>query len=401
MKAPELLAPAGSLEKAKFALMYGADAIYFGVEHVSLRHQMAAFTLTDVRELMDFAHDRHKFVYAAVNGLPRNADLPVYRERIKALAECGVDAVILASPALIDWTHRETTLPIHVSTQHGAANSVAIRWLSELGASRIVLPRELAISEIAFLAKNSPVELEVFIHGGMCSAISGRCGLSAYLSGRDANRGLCAHSCRWNYQLHADMKPETEPTSFVMASKDLRTLSLIPSLMAAGVASLKIEGRMKSVHYVACVTQAYRHAIDAVVLHQPFDLDFWTNQIRRAEIRDAGIGFYHGDPGRSGQIERKAKLEETGDFLGVVVAVDTTKEAAWVDVRNKLICGDEIEVLHPDGSIEQIQIMAIEDESGTSLALANIPKRKIRLIANARWSPYDILRKVKTWNDPY
>lgn len=401
MKAPELLAPAGSLEKAKFALMYGADAIYFGVEDVSLRHQSATFSMKDIRELVVFAKERHKKIYAAVNGLPRDADLPIYHERILALEEGGVDAVILASPALIDWTQRVTTLPIHVSTQHGAANSVSIGWLSSLGASRVVLPREMAVSEIASLVQNVPVELEVFIHGGMCSAISGRCGLSAFLSDRDANRGVCAHSCRWNYRLLDATDSDAKAKPFVMASKDLSALKVIPSLMEAGVASLKIEGRMKSVHYVASVVQAYRHAIDAVVYHQPFDLDFWTNQIRRAEIREAGVGFLQGDPGRSGQIERKSKQEETGDFLGFVVTKDPMTEGAWVDVRNKLSIGDEIEVLHPDGLFERTRIDSIEDEYGAMLSVANVPKRKVRIFANATWKPYAILRKVKSWNDPY
>lgn len=401
MKPPELLAPAGSLEKAKFALMYGADAVYFGVEDVSLRHQSAALSMKDVQELVAFAKDRNKKVYAAVNGLPRDQDFTVYRDRIQALAACGVDALILASLALVDWVRREVEITIHVSTQHGAANSVSIRWLSDCGASRVVLPRELAVSEIARLVLEAPIELEVFIHGGMCSAISGRCGLSAYLSDRDANRGNCAHSCRWNYTLHDAMHPKKEASAFVMASKDLRALSAIPALIEAGVASLKIEGRMKSVHYVACVTQAYRQAIDSVVFQKPFDIEFWTNQIRRAEVRESGIGFLWGNPGRSGQIERKTAPEETGDFLGIVVAEDKANVAAWVDVRNKLICGEDIEVLHSDGSFEQVRIEAIEDEAGTALAFANVPKRVIRLVANARWSPYDILRKVKTWNVPY
>lgn len=401
MNRPELLAPAGSLEKGRFALIYGADAVYFGAEDVSLRAKTAAFEQGDVRELVLFAHAMNKRVYAAVNGLPRDGDLHVYQDRIRQLAQIGVDAVILASPSLIEWTRLNTALDIHVSTQHGAANLVAIRWLTGLGAKRIVLPRERTVSEIAELLAGTSAELEVFIHGGMCSAVSGRCGLSAFLSDRDANRGQCAHSCRWQYELCDESGKALTDRPFTLAAKDLETLRLIPALIEAGVASLKIEGRMKSIHYVATVVQHYRFAIDAVLAGRPIDAAALEAGIARAEARPTHPGFLLGDPGRDGLVNAKNRFHEANDFLGIVTGSDAARNAAFVDVRNKIAVGDVIEVIRPDGTMFSQVVSHLENEDGMALLVANVPKQIVLLQTELVLKPYDLLRKVKTWNDPY
>jgi putative protease len=401
MNRPELLAPAGSLEKGRFALIYGADAVYFGAEDVSLRAKTAAFPPADIRELVSFAHANDKRVYAAVNGLPRTEDLDVYKDRIRQLAQSGVDAVILASPSLIEWTRQNTALDIHVSTQHGAANAWAAQWLRGLGAKRIVLPRERTVAEIADLAKRTAAELEVFIHGGMCSAISGRCELSAFLSDRDANRGQCAHSCRWEYELCDASGNPVADRPFSLASKDLQTLRLIPSLIASGVASLKIEGRMKSIHYVSTVVQNYRFAIDAAMAGRPIDVAALEDRIARAEIRSSHPGFLLGDSKADGLITTRNPVHETNDFLGIVTAYDEPGRFALVDVRNRIAVGDSIEVLRPDGRTDSFVVRVLEDETGDPLVVANVPKRLVRIHTEMKLDPYDLLRKVKTWNDPY
>jgi len=401
MNRPELLAPAGSLEKGRFALIYGADAVYFGAEDVSLRAKTAAFALSDVRELVLFAHAMNKRVYGAVNGLPRDEDLPIYQDRIRQLAQIGVDAVILASPSLIEWTRQNTALDIHVSTQHGAANAIAVEWLRGLGAKRIVLPREQTVEAISDLASKTQAELEVFIHGGMCSAVSGRCGLSAFLSDRDANRGQCAHSCRWHYDLCDDTGKPLTKRPFTLAAKDLQTLRLIPSLIAAGVASLKIEGRMKSIHYAATVTQSYRQAIDAVLAGRPIDVKTLEDRIARAEARSTHPGFLLGDPGENGLIKTKDLPRDANDFLGIVTAYDEVRRHAFVDVRNKIAVGDVIEAFRPDGSMFSLEVSHLENEDGVAMLVANVPKQIVLLQTKIELKPYDLLRKVKTWNDPY
>lgn len=401
MKRPELLAPAGSLEKAKVALMYGADAVYFGAEDVSLRSESASFSASEVDDLVGFAHASGKRVYAAVNGLPRNKDLTIYQDRIDRLADAGVDALILASPALIEWTHARHLTPIHGSTQHGAANSVQIDWLRSLGASRVVLPRELSLSDIERLHRAVSTDLEVFIHGGLCSAVSGRCGLSHYLSDRDANRGMCAHSCRWNYRLRDSLGTGHDKNPFSLASKDLETLSMIPELIQAGAVSLKIEGRMKSVHYVATVVSAYRKMIDSVLKQASDSLDDLKAAIRRAENRETTHGFLAGDPGASGQITKKPKDVEGNDFLGIVAKEDEDSGLFWIDIRNKIVLHDRIEVFHIDGSTDRLIVDSMIDEAGLPVVVANVPKRLIGISTTCRLRPYDILRKVNTWNDPY
>ena len=274
MKKPELLVPAGNLEKLRTAILYGADAVYTGVEGLSLRAQQAEFTTAELEEGVRSAHLQGVRVYAAVNISARNSDLELVKQKTGELAEIGVDGVILSDPGVLALVRRVApAMPVHLSTQANTTNTEAVRFWHTQGISRIVLARELNLAEIAAIARDVPeVELEIFIHGAMCLAYSGRCLLSSYLTGRSGNRGECTHPCRWEYVLTERSRPDdplivTEDGrySYLLSSKDLRMIEYLPEVLAAGVSSLKIEGRMKTVYYVAVVTRTYRWALDAAL----------------------------------------------------------------------------------------------------------------------------------------
>ena len=269
-KKPELLAPAGNMEKCKMALLYGADAIYLGGNKFGLRAFAANFSTAEIKEAVEFAHNLGKKVYVTVNIFAHNEDIAELPEYLLSLEEAGVDALLISDFGV--WSIARQVVPdmaLHVSTQANTCNWAAVEAWKNLGAERVVLARELSIAEISEIDKKCDVELEVFVHGAMCISYSGRCYLSSYLTGRDGNRGECAQVCRWNYQLVEENRPdqafpieEDERGTYIMNSKDLCLLDLIPELAEAGVDSLKIEGRMKSVHYVATVVSVYRKAID-------------------------------------------------------------------------------------------------------------------------------------------
>jgi len=272
MKKPELLAPAGNLEKLKIAFMYGADAVFIGGKKFSLRARASNFEISDIKEACDFAHSLNKKVYVTTNILPHNENIEGLIEYLKDLEESGVDAIICASPVIIDTAKEHTNLELHISTQLSSANYESVNFWVEEGITRVVLARELTKHEIDTLRKNTNAEIEVFIHGGMCVSYSGRCTLSNNMTDRDANRGGCAHSCRWNYDIFDGETKLNKDSSFAMSSKDLQTVKHISDLIDIGVNSLKIEGRMKSIHYIATVVNTYRKLIDNICDEKDLDL---------------------------------------------------------------------------------------------------------------------------------
>ncbi len=390
----ELLAPAGSLEKLKIAIIYGADAVFIGGQDFSLRARASNFSLKDIKEATDFAHERGKKVYVTTNIIPHDEDLTGLRDYLVGLEENGVDAIICASPAIIDVARRHTNLEIHLSTQQSALSTRAVDFWHKRGVKRIVLARELDIDQIKAVSDKTIADIEVFIHGGMCMSFSGRCSLSDNMTGRDANRGGCAHSCRWNYSL----KESNEAISkrpFTMSSKDLQAIKHIPNLIDAGVASLKIEGRMKSLHYIATVVSTYRQVIDEYMKTGKIeDPDFYEMEISKAENRLTGVGFLEGLPGVNEQLfdlnsERPSQL-----FIGLVKDYDEQLKVVTLEQRNHFVLGDKIEFFNPSGKKYKMVVTSMTDEEGEPLEVARHPRQIIKIPTQFKIEVDAMVRKI-------
>lgn len=310
MQKPELLSPAGNLEKLKLAILYGADAVYCGGHNYGLREGADNFTLEELVEGTEFAHQHGGRIYITVNMIPHNDDLVGLDEYLHQLEEIGVDALIVSDPGVISILKQEgIQLPIHLSTQANAVNWASVLFWAEQGVERVILARELSKDEIIEIRKKTDISLEMFIHGSMCISYSGRCLLSNYMANRDANRGRCAHSCRWKYYLVEEKRPgeyypvfEDEQGTYIMNSRDLCLIEHIPEVVETGVDSLKIEGRMKSLHYVATVTAVYRQAIDSY-FKDPISYQFkpeWLEELKKVSHRDYTTGFFFSPPGPGG-----------------------------------------------------------------------------------------------------
>jgi putative protease len=396
MNKPELLAPAGDLEKLKIAILYGADAVYIGGKQFSLRARASNFGLDEIEAACSFAHQHGKKVYVTTNILPHNEDLTGLKEYLIALEERGVDAIICASPVVIDTAREHTTLPVHISTQLSITNALSARFWKNQGAERIVLARELSKDELRQVKAETDVELEVFIHGGMCVSYSGRCTLSNTMTNRDANRGGCAHSCRWNYDLYDGEKSLNEDEFFSMSSKDLQTVRHISDLIDIGIDSLKIEGRMKSIHYIATVVATYRKLIDDITDEHDIDLPRYILEIRKAENRLTSHGFMDGMTTLHEQLYNMRSEEAKQDFIGLVLDYDPTTYVATIEQRNKFAVGDEVEVFRPSYDKLKFRIEAIEDEQGDPIEVAPHPRQLLRIPIPFPVSPYDMLRKITT-----
>ena len=355
MNKPELLCPAGDLERLQMALHFGADAVYLAGAQFGMRAGAENFTPDGIRAAVQLAHAQGAAVHVTCNTLPRDdemAQLPAYLE---LLDDAGVDAIIAADLGVITLAKRYAPhVALHVSTQFGVVNSAAAAALYDLGAQRVVLARELSLAEIRTIRANTPpeLELEAFVHGAMCVSFSGRCLLSNYLTGRDANRGRCAQPCRWKYGLTEAKRPgqvfditEDEQGTYIFNSRDMCMIDHLPELLAAGITSLKIEGRTKSAYYVGAVTNAYRHAIDDALAGRPID-PLWIEETEKVSHRPYTTGFYYGYPG---QHYAEASYTTGADVAAVVESCDDNGEAVLYQ-RNKFSLGDELELLTPDGA---------------------------------------------------
>lgn len=393
----ELLAPAGDLEKLKIAILYGADAVFIGGMEFSLRARASNFTLDNIKEGADFCHQYGKKLYVTTNIIPHNDNMDALIEYLKGLEQAGVDAIIAASPYIVETAKKHTRIPVHISTQQSVVNGHAVRFWKDLGAERVVLGRELDIDEIKAITTDSEVEIEVFIHGGMCASYSGRCTLSNNMTDRDANRGGCAHSCRWNYDLYADdTLISDEKMPFSMSSKDLQTLAYIPKLIDAKVSSLKIEGRMKSIHYIATVVRSYRLLMDEYIqTGQIKDIAIYEKEIRKAENRLTSYGFLGGMPKAEQQLYNLRSEEPTKEFLGLVVDYDPNSKIATIEQRNHFIPGELVELVGPKYQ-QSFEMGEIRDVSGQVLDAARHPKQILKIHIPFEVKPYDMLRKVLT-----
>ena len=392
----ELLSPAGNLSKLKIAVLYGADAVYFGGEKFSLRARANNFTYDDIKEGVKFAHAHHAKVYVTMNILPHNSDLEGLEEYLLYLDKVGVDAIIASSAIIIDTCLKicKRMVP-HVSTQLSTLNSGACNYYKDLGIERVVLARECSLDEIEKIRKKTDVELEVFIHGGMCSSFSGRCMLSNHMVNRDANRGGCAHSCRWNYDLYENDNKLNNNSYFNIGSKDLCALFELERLMKIGVNSLKIEGRMKSEYYIAKVIGAYRKAIDiiykALKNNEEVDLLSCLKEIQKAENRETSTGFLEGDVKVEGQLYDRCD-HPTKEFVGTVLSYNIFTHIATIKQRNFFKIGDTIEFFGPKLEPKELVIDKIYDENMGTLDAARHPEQIIKLKVPFRLRKVDMLR---------
>ena len=396
MKKPELLAPAGNLEKLKIAIIYGADAVFIGGKKFSLRARASNFEIKDIKEACDFAHSYNKKIYVTTNILPHNDNIDGLVEYLHELETAGVDAIICASPVIIETAKEHTNLEIHISTQTSLTNYESVNFWYNEGVTRVVLARELDKEEIRELRDNTECDLEVFIHGGMCVSYSGRCTLSNNMTDRDANRGGCAHSCRWNYDLYDGNEMLNKNMSFSMSSKDLQTVKHISDLIDIGVDSLKIEGRMKSIHYVATVVNTYRRLIDNICQEHEIDLPKYLMQIKKAENRLTSHGFMEGMTTINEQLYNMRSENPTQEFIGLVNDFDEENFIATIEQRNYFVPGDEVEVFSPNLEPLKFKVEEIKDEEGNILDAARHPKQVLKIFIPFKVSKYDMIRKIKT-----
>ncbi len=403
MHKPELLAPAGNMEKLKVALLYGADAVYLGGKAYGLRAFGGNFTNEEIKEAVEFAHSLGKKVYVTVNIFPHNEDLARLPEYLKYLEDVAVDAVLVADMGVFFMARKYAPgLPVHISTQANNTNWAAVNAWKELGASRVVLAREMSLKEIREIREKCDVELEMFVHGAMCISYSGRCLMSNYMAGRDANRGSCAQPCRWKYALVEEKRPgqyfpvmEDERGTYIFNSKDMCLLPYLPDIIKSGVESLKIEGRMKSVHYAASIVKAYRMAIDSY-FENPEEFTVkqeWLEELDKVSHRAYTTGFYYGRPTEKDQIYGTSSYLQSSDFVGFVRAYDEESGYAVVEQRNNMKLGQEIEVFQPSQPLFRQKLTDMRDEEGNSISVAPHPQQIIKIRMEQPVEPYTILRR--------
>ena len=410
MKKVELLAPAGSLEKLKTAFFFGADAVYCGGANFGLRAGADNFTIEELKEGIEFAHSRGKNVYLTLNMIPHNDDMEKLPEYIEDLKKLDLDALIISDPGVFKLVREKMPeMSIHISTQANNVNWRSSLFWKELGADRIILARELSGKEMKEIADKAgdKIDLEVFIHGAMCISYSGRCLLSNYFVGRDANRGDCAHSCRWKYHLMEEKRPgeyypvvENEKGTFIMNSRDLCLIKEIPEIIESGIMSLKIEGRMKSVHYLAGVVNTYRRAIDSYYEDPDgyeYDPELFA-ELRKISHRDYTTGFYYGKPGEEGQRYESSSYLRTYDFMGVVKDYFPQDGEALVEVRNKIFTGDKLEIITPGEYGLSLEVDYIINSDGKEVEAAPHPKELIRIPSKKEIKAGSLLRREKEQN---
>ena len=405
MKKPELLIPASSLEVLKTAVTFGADAVYIGGEVFSLRAKSKNFSMEDMKEGIEFAHAHGTRVFVTANILAHNGDLDGVEAYFKELKEIGPDALIISDPGVFQIA-REICPEIetHISTQANNTNYQTYNFWHGLGAKRVVSARELSIDEIRDLRAHIPedLEIETFVHGAMCISYSGRCLLSSYFTGRDANQGACTHPCRWKYAIMEETRPgeylpvyENERGTYIFNSKDLCMIEHIPELVEAGVDSFKIEGRMKTALYVAVVTRTYRQAIDdyfeSPELYQS-RMDYYKEEIAKCTYRQFTTGFFFGKPDKDTQIYDSNTYVKAYTYLGLI-GEKNEKGLYALEQRNKFSVGECIEVMKPDGRDLTVTVKAMTDAEGQPMESCPHPKQKIFVDLGVELEAFDLLRR--------
>jgi putative protease len=407
MRKPELLIPASSLEVLKTAVIFGADAVYIGGEAFGLRAKAKNFSPEEMAEGIAFAHEHGVKVHVTANILAHNYDLEGARTYFGELKDMKPDALIIADPGMFMLAREicpETD--IHISTQANNTNYMTYRFWYGQGAKRVVSARELSLAEIREIRANIPEDLEIesFIHGAMCISYSGRCLLSSYFTGRDANHGACTHPCRWKYAVVEETRPgeylpvyENERGTYIFNSKDLCMIGHIPEMTEAGIDSFKIEGRMKTALYVAAVARTYRRAIDDFLESEEkyrANMDWYLDEISKCTYRQFTTGFYFGKPDEMAQIYDNNTYINEYTYLGIVGELVQTagRDCARIEQRNKFCVGDHIEIMKPDGSNVAVEVLGMYDEEGRSVESCPHSKQMIDVALSAVPERYDILR---------
>ena len=387
---PELLMPAGGMETLKVAVNYGADAVYMGGSSFGLRAKADNFTIEEMKQAVEYAHAHNVKVYVTVNIFAHNEDVEGLKRYFGEIKDIGIDAVLIADPGVFSLAREiMPDMEIHISTQANNTNYMTYKFWHNMGVKRVVCARELSLREIKGIRENIPddLEIEAFIHGAMCISYSGRCLLSNYFTGRDANKGACTHPCRWKYAVMEETRPgeylpveEDERGTYIFNSKDLCMIDHIPDLIDAGIQSLKVEGRMKTSLYVAVAARTYREAIDdyyeSPELYES-KLDHYREEIAACTMRDFTTGFYYGKPSYEDQIYDNNTYIRNAVYLGTVEEV--VGDEIIIHQKNKFSVGDEIEVMLFDGTNKKVTVQGIRDEYGNSMESAPHPKQELRL----------------------
>lgn len=391
MKKIELLAPAGDINKLKTAVEYGADAVYLGGESFGLRKASKNFSMEDIKWATDYLHERGKKIHVTLNIIPHNNDMEGVEDYIKELYEIGVDALIVADPGMFMKVKEVAPdFPIHISTQGSVTNVETVKFWQKLGAERVVMARELSLKEVADIIKEvgDSIEVETFAHGAMCMSYSGRCLLSNYMTGRDANMGDCAQPCRYKYHLVEEKRPgeyfpieEHDEGTFIMNSKDLCMIEHIDEMIEAGIASLKIEGRVKSEYYLATVIRSYRMAIDAYY-RDPENYKYdpsLLEEIKKVSHRDFTTGFFFGQANENSQVYKDNSYIRGYDFVGIVLDYDEDTKIATIEQRNRVFVGEEIEIFGPGVKHFDYKIEKMLDDKDREIDVANKAKQIFKI----------------------
>ena len=403
MKKPELLAPAGNMEKLEVAVHYGADAVYLSGKSYGLRSFAGNFTLPQMEDGIRIAHGKGVKVYVTVNTFFRNQDLKNLPDYLVDLQNSGVDAIIVSDPGVISIAREKVPqVTLHLSTQSNTTNWRSVQFWKEQGISRVNLARELPLAEIECIGRKVEIETEVFVHGAMCISYSGRCLLSNYLSHRDSNRGECSQPCRWKYSLMEETRPgvympifEDGQTSYILSSKDLCLIEHIPTLIQAGIDAFKIEGRMKGIHYVGNVVRVYRRAIDEYI-NDPDTYVFkaeWLNELKKLSHRGYTTGFFCEEPSSGRQNYSCNSYVQTHDLVGVVKEVLENNEVK-TEIRNQVKVGDELEFISRSGELHHLLLKDMRDEENNHIQIAQ-PNQFVILCVDFPTHKHDLIRRQK------
>lgn len=391
----ELLAPAGSLESLKWAILYGADAVYVGGPSFGLRANALNFSLEELEEGIQFAHQKNKKVYVTVNIVMHEKETKELETYLKALEQVKADAIIVSDPAIIAFAKKHTSLELHVSTQQSTLNYLGASFLKKIGASRIVLAREATKEDISDIMQHVPIEIETFIHGAMCASFSGRCVLSNYFTARDSNRGGCSQICRWDFDLLEDGEKIEGEKPFTFCTKDLSMIEKIPEMIELGISSFKIEGRMRSIYYIATVVSAYRKVIDAYYENRLTKelIQQEKKVLDRVANRESTVQFFDGYYGKDCQYYNGRFELSNQDFLGIVLEYDEKKNLAKIEQRNYFKAGDLVEFFGPNDFVNILKIEHIYDEEGKPLEIVNHPRQIVWIETDITLHKNDFMRK--------
>ena len=396
----ELLAPAGDLERLQIAYLYGADAVYVGGKKFSMRANAKNFSTTEIKKACVYAHNLRKKLYVTVNIAFHNEDYDGLVDYLKTLSFSGVDAIIVSDLAIIDIVKENNIkLPIHISTQLSTSNIESVNFLKNEGVERVVLSRECSKQNIKEIIEKTGMEIECFLHGAMCSSYSGRCVLSNYFTGRDANRGACAQICRWCFDLYGNNEQiNKEELPFMIACKDLSLIRHLKEMIDIGIRSLKVEGRMRSNYYIATVISTYREAIDLYYENKLTDekIDYFAKVLNRVANRESTSQFFDKFPDHNEQYYQGRQEVSNQDFLGIVLGYDKETKEVTLSQRNYFKKGDVVEIFGPNIETFSFEIPDIYDEDNNKLEVARHPKQTIKFKLDKEVYPSDIMR-VKTF----